>query len=511
MLTPQQISEMDKLTGLQGSASQTHPNTNSRLAELDALDAANESGLRKAGGVAKDLAIGVGKGLASTAQTVAKPITSILPQMTDVKTGQPIQKGFSKQELEPTNTAQSIGKGTEQVAEFFAPGTAGMKVAKGAGILAKAGVEALSAGGVNLAQTGTKEGGIEGAALGAVSPVVGKTLSFITKGIAKNAAGALAKGTNILDSVLDNPKAALEGLNMPAEEVFKKDVGLIKTAVTDSYKKAKNAYSAGITQLDKEIPRVDKGLATPYIESALDKFGVKVNKGVVDTTESPLSDIEKSTIQKVVDLVSTTQAKTPSEIDALAQKVSKFERDGADAVQVNSIIRGIKKGLRQSIIDSAPEGVKEVAENIASNYAKSMDKLDLYQQLFKVSKDKFMSEVERANATNKLKNLFSGDKAVENQTLKDLGLEDILSRQAGRVSGAEDISRAQTGLGDLLKTAVNVVFTPKTITNIAAHLKMGADAVSSLAGKSKTVEEFISGLPRGLQGAALQFLHDQED
>jgi hypothetical protein len=466
------------------------------------------SKLRDVLSTVKDVAVGAGKEFIDTAQTVARPITNRLPEMVSVKTGQPLQMGFSEEELTPTNTPQKIGGVVEQVAEFFTPSSAGMKVAKVPGALnlaKRATTEALGAGAVGTVQEGT-EGGLLAGGLGAVSPVLGKTVDFIAKGVTKNLAGAMAKGTNILDSVLDNPKAALEGMNLPAEEVFKKDIGLIKNAVTKSYSQAKDAFKTGLSELDKVIPSVDKMLAKPQIETVLDKYGVKLLGNKVDISESPLSDTEKVVVQKAIDILNSTKASTPTQIDALAQKIGKLERSGEDYAQINSIIRGIKNSLRKTIVDSAPDEVKDVAENLTINYAKSMDKLNLYEKLFKVSKDNFLSEIERANAMNKLKNLFSGSKPLEEQTLKEMGLGDIISRQAGRVTAGEDISRSQTGLGDILKTAVNVVFTPSTITRMAANLKMGTDEVSALVGKSGTVEEFINQLPKGVQGTAFQIL-----
>lgn len=462
-----------------------------------------------------DVGIGAAKGFGSTAVNTASLIgaglqkigvpegTFFTPTRTDIEK--------AKAKLEAKNTAQKVGKTVEQTAEYFIPGGAGLKATKGAGLLTKVTTQAAAGGLVGAAQSGDLGTGVETGVISGAFPVAGKTLKFITTGVTKNVAGSLAKGTAILDNVLENPQAALEGLNKPAGEVFAKDIGLIKKAVTNTYTQAKNAYGQGIKRLDVAIPQVDPSKATPYISESLNKFGVKLQGNpstgfIVDVTESPLSDTEKTIVQRAIDLVSKSPARTPSEVDALAQKIGKFEKAGADAAQVNSIINGIKNGVRRSIVESAPPQVKDIAENITTNYAKSMDKLNLYQQLFRVSKDKMFSEVEKANATNKLKNLLSGDKTVEHQTLRDLGLEDIISRQAGRVTAAEDISRAQTGLGDILKTAVNTVATPQTITRVAAYTKLGSDKVLELLNKSKTVGDFVSFLPKGVQAYVLQEL-----
>lgn len=95
---------------------------------------------------AKDVAVGFGKGAIETGQMFAKPITAMLPEMKNVVTGEPIQKGFSEQELQAQNPEQKLGKQLEFGAEILAGGGAGLvkDAVVGGAKVAKTGLEALS-------------------------------------------------------------------------------------------------------------------------------------------------------------------------------------------------------------------------------------------------------------------------------------------------------------------------------------------------------------------------------
>ena len=111
-------------------------------------------------GIVKDNAIGALKGVAQTGYNLA--------DMTQRAATFGIGPHLPPNPIntQPTNTPQAVGKGAEQVAEYFAPGSAieeGVNAVRGAtagvrgaGMLqgaARAGMEAIGAGGVNFAQT----------------------------------------------------------------------------------------------------------------------------------------------------------------------------------------------------------------------------------------------------------------------------------------------------------------------------------------------------------------------
>ena len=95
----------------------------------------------------------------------------------------------------PEGTAQKIGFGAEQLAEFFTP--AGLtKLAKGKGLLTRMGVDAFGLGAVTAAQEGKIEKEAKtSAVIGAAFPVLGKITKTVSKGIPETAWSNILKRT----------------------------------------------------------------------------------------------------------------------------------------------------------------------------------------------------------------------------------------------------------------------------------------------------------------------------
>lgn len=86
----------------------------------------------------------------------------------------------------PHNTAQSLGRGVEQAAEFLGPAGAEKALLGGGGAVAKAGLAALGSGIVNKVQGGSFAGG---AAAGGIGSGIATGLSKIAAPIAEKAMG----------------------------------------------------------------------------------------------------------------------------------------------------------------------------------------------------------------------------------------------------------------------------------------------------------------------------------
>ena len=131
-----------------------------------------------------NLAVGAVKGLGHTAVNLGR-VPHMIPGFTegvDLLYGDPggSQRAFSvaDQALAPRGTAQRVGRGVEQAAEFLAPAglvNRGVKIAARVGPTVKAAArvagEALGAGTVTAAQGGDP---VTGAALGGAAPVVAR-------------------------------------------------------------------------------------------------------------------------------------------------------------------------------------------------------------------------------------------------------------------------------------------------------------------------------------------------
>lgn len=135
----------------------------------------------------------VGKGIIDAAEGAASGAASTVFHGGDI-----IRRGLGmnrvidnpdvKQAMAAPDTLMGkAGKLVEQGAEFAIPGAAGLKAAKGAGLAARMGVEALGAGGTALVQSGGDPGAAVGGALaGAAGPAIGSALEAT--------GGALANG-----------------------------------------------------------------------------------------------------------------------------------------------------------------------------------------------------------------------------------------------------------------------------------------------------------------------------
>ncbi len=212
MLSPEQIAEMDKISGLQDLQPRVQ-----QANDMSEIDAAIQSSVKppskfasfldNLGEVGGNFGEGVNKGIASTAEGMGKIGQNILGQTVgrgvNMLTGRgntPIkpQSMFSKEQLQTTNTPQHIGFGTEKTAEYFLPATKAAKAERAVDLLAqgiksslgaslariggKSAVQGLSAGGVNTLQTG---GDMKQAATTAALAGVGRGLIAIGGEVAR--------------------------------------------------------------------------------------------------------------------------------------------------------------------------------------------------------------------------------------------------------------------------------------------------------------------------------------
>lgn len=127
-------------------------------------------------GMVGDVGTGIVKGMGQTASNLGE-IVHMVPGVTaavDWLYGKPglSDNAFAEADrvLAPSNTAQSIGKGAEQIAEFFVPGAAVNRAVRGVGMTGRAGIEAAVGGGVAAAQGASP---VEIAASGALSALPG--------------------------------------------------------------------------------------------------------------------------------------------------------------------------------------------------------------------------------------------------------------------------------------------------------------------------------------------------
>jgi hypothetical protein len=166
--------------------------------------------------------VGAAKGAGSTLNTISqfgqKALQAITPGHTPTAS-------IDKERLTPRGTAEKVGFGTEQVAEFFIPGGAVSKGTKAIEAATKAAkVPRIIKGAANLAG----KVGLEGASAAAVTAAQGKSGSEVKKAaVIGGAFGVVAKGAEKLlqkapqtawSSILKRtPTEAAKNPNLPAQ------------------------------------------------------------------------------------------------------------------------------------------------------------------------------------------------------------------------------------------------------------------------------------------------------
>lgn len=226
----------------------------------------------QAGTMAKDAGIGILKGAGSTANNLGH---LLYPDwLAKHLTGAPSreqQEGYFK----PKNTSQAIGKGAEQVGEFFLPGggekivgeklaTMAPKLAKFAPSLARiAGTEA-----VNEAQGGTPG---MGAAGGAAGEVVGAGMRSLAPKIAESSLG-ITKGDRAFGKT-------------PGKAILNETKGLKPETIAES-------ANAKIGQLTPELESRAAGSTTPVDISPARQMATDAeDKAIQQNTKSQFEQI----------------------------------------------------------------------------------------------------------------------------------------------------------------------------------------------------------------------------
>lgn len=270
---------------------------------------------------ALDVGVGAIKGAAKTAVGVGELVSQIpgVSHAIDAAYGPGVRRtafDWARARLQPANTAEKIGQGIEQTAEFFGPGSAlkgakaamalrGGRAAKLANAVTGLGVEGASAAAVDAAQKGTTADALS---TGLTSAGVGGAIGATVKG-AQLPARWLSE--RIEASLLKPLAGALEG-QTPAQMVknlYKHKLGgsldqsyakvnqrlaeksaELKAALTaDPAARVKLAIIAGDTAKQyagnkKAIEALDA--IREAVEFELNKRGVQMGNGVLDLAEA---------------------------------------------------------------------------------------------------------------------------------------------------------------------------------------------------------------------------------
>lgn len=316
--------------------------------------------LQKVGNTISDLGTGVAKGVASTLagaaqlgeKAILRPLDKILPGQRITSDNQTaVQDLGINQAIEPTNTAQKVGKFGEQVAEFFIPAGEvakagkvldtlfeGSKIAR---VATKAALEGAVAGGQTAAQQGEVNKGtaVAGLSSAILAPVM-EGLSAISKKMP----------ATLWKNVLDRTPTSIA--KNPALESQVADAGLMGTRNQILSQAQKNIQSIEVT-LDDILSSQTQKVSGSNIAGYLDDL--KKSYSVI-----PGETASVDTISKIQEEMAAKGDLSLVEANGLKREIYKLisKSYGKGTLEIpakTEAQKGVARGIKEEIEKLVPE------------------------------------------------------------------------------------------------------------------------------------------------------------
>lgn len=446
----------------------------------------------------KGFATGVGKGVLSTVkgagQLGEKIGNLVLPKSLESKSvySDEATKGglLDKENLKAQGTAEKLGKGIEQIAEFAIPGSAVSKATKGASLVSKIGSRALTSGTVASVQAG--EVGKDALIAGAVEtalPIAGKVLSPATKIVSRLfkglGSGLSGVGTDTIDQIVKNPKTAsatVKGLTTGGNAtILKKNAETVINGVAGIKKEARKAFGEGLESLQQTD--IDNKVFRESTQGVLDKYGSVLKNG-----KRQLSNIEfddPKNISKANELIKKLQGakldgkslrKLIDDIENSAYKIATTD----ERLSFNAFVKDLAGSLKSGISKSTSK-----LDDINKAFSTDMQLAESIEKIF--GKVKFQNASEINKVSQQLESLFSkkglSPEYIDN-FLNRIGIkpDDFKTTEAVR-----QISNKGTGantkglsLGELTQQVTSSVITPKLVRDIAIYTGKSEKVIKTL-------------------------------
>lgn len=465
---------------------------------------------------------GVAKGLTSTtlglgrlAGKAASGVGKLIPGEDPLERyGASVEEGYGalKPMTEAVGTAEKIGKGVEQIGEYFIPGAAGIKAAKGAGLATRIGMGAAETGVVGLAQTGDFKEGAKAAAVGGAIPLAGAALKpaarFIGrlfKGVGTGMSGMSSKQ---LEAILNNPKEAQKFVKQIKKaggaELLRKEADDIVQGVSKVRQTARKAYGEGVAQLKAED--INPKLFRDTISATLNKFGSVVKNGKRQLTNVEFSDpknlkMANELINKIskTDLDGLSLRKTLDAIDEKAYKIATTD----ERLSFNAFVRELAQSVKGAISGSTSK-----LDEINKAYSTDMQLAESIEKIF--GKVKFKSAKEVLNVSQKLEGLFNQKglaPEITDNFLKKIGIDSGSFKAGEAVRQVGEIGEKANTMGtnpwEILRSITAAIVPPNVVRDVAIKTGLAKEAVKEMAEK-------LSPAVRGIVFKAL-LTNDQPD
>jgi hypothetical protein len=390
-----------------------------------------------------------------------------------------------------TTVKDAAGVGAELAATGLGLKGLGTAGRFGAKFLGSAVVGGLSGAGQKLQQAEStakdviKSAGV-GAAIGGALPVAGEAfglakrfLGVAAKGAASSLSGA---GSDAVQAVIDNPRAARAGLRGNATETIKDLSTTVRSQVSNLAKEAQAEYSSSLEKLKNPGTLTTKG-AKQTLSTIFDRFDVKVTKKGLDFTKSPFIGGEEQTLQRVYDVVNNWSDTTPQGINKLAIKIGQFRKSGVTNPELNSVIDAAKKGVRSYLGEQVPE-----AKLLNTQYAKMQDFIQAIDQELSTNGKFTGGTTEQINTAKKISTIFNKNKDLARELVERLeGGSEILGKEAGRELSS-GVSRSTASIGDLTRGVIQTIIPPRAIGEIAAATGIAQENLAPILAGLKTLK-----------------------
>lgn len=372
----------------------------------------------------------------------------------------------------PIGAGEAVGKFAGDVAQFAIPSTKAVKAVQG-GKLAKAGVRALTSGGVAAVREGEigKDAAIAagtdlalsgaGAALQPVKRLIGRLL----KGTSSALSGA---PVSQIDDILKNPTLAKEIASKEGSVVLKDNVNTIANGVQTIKQQARATFGKGLSELAETDIKPD--VFRSQTQGVLDKYGSKIVKGkrVLENVEFD----DPKNIQKASELVDRlanakldgkSLRKLADDIDNAVYKTATSD----ERLAYNAFVKDLSGQLRKAVTSSTDK-LKE----INTQFSNDMKIAQAMEGIF--GKVQFKNTNELNRISQRLESLAK-QKGMSPEILDDfltrIGIEptDFRASEATRQIGnlAQQSNTVGANPFEIIRSATSSIVTPKMVRDIA--------------------------------------------
>lgn len=311
----------------------------------------------------KDFAKGFGKGVFNTVQGAAEVGNEVFGDIAQkIVGGQKNELKKMPEELTtPSNTAQKLGFGTEQVGEFFVPGGVISKAATKGEKVAKITQEAVKLGGVSSAQnSNVKDAGVDALValgLGVVGAGATKAVKPLKEVLSEKVPGRM------LNSII---KPGVNDFNFgkdPGKAVVKE--GITGKSLEDLFKKISEKKREIGSQISAEVKNIKPG-TTIDLSTIFSKIDDKITSATengepalvsrLQSIKDGLTKTYKNTEGKLVETGKKNLVVTPEEAWKIKQdigKATKWTNQAFDA-EANQARVEIYKGIANELEKLSP-------------------------------------------------------------------------------------------------------------------------------------------------------------